>query len=56
MGGKGKLQEEMSEGAWICQARSNEIDLVILDVATPKINEVQAFKELLRINFIINQN
>ena len=37
------------EGVRIFQARSNEIDLVLLDFAMPKMNGVEAFGELLRI-------
>ncbi|MFA6224466.1 MAG: response regulator [Desulfomonilaceae bacterium] len=37
------------EGARIFQARSNEIDLVILDFAMPKMNGVEAIGELIRI-------
>ncbi len=36
-------------GVRIFQTRSNEIDLVILDLAMPKMNVVEAFEELTRI-------
>jgi two-component system, cell cycle sensor histidine kinase and response regulator CckA len=37
------------KGVRIFQARSNEIDLVILDFGMPKMNGVEAFAELIRI-------
>ncbi len=37
------------EGARIFQTRSNEIDLVLLDFAMPKMNGIEAFGELIRI-------
>ncbi len=43
------IAEDGEEGVSVFQKRMNEIDLVLLDFAMPKMNGVEAFGELIRI-------